>query len=579
MNIDMSYFEFYKSPRAFAPGLSTLLVLGIIGCDGGMIGTGSGPVNSIYELENLPKRISPDIPKTLLKGEELAPSDNTNNDTKERDVSQRDQIINSDKSQGWAALNDKLSLVAFLRLNVESNATIIDLAFDDILIECAEQLLDCTIPADRIRVTITQDVVNRLVQLHTDWAQSTPSFSVSGQSSGTVGDVSTTISVSVEEQDVGLSEMIETQFNSLVNTEVVLGETHYSQLDGAPYDHAIRTFIKRGADQSDEFSFLRWADEDFSVRWHEDGHVANFTTGATQQTTQEYFYQNKVPSELVISNVVYVNDDGTTTELYARILGNNPDQAGILVEAASASSVYGASSGGVAVTTSTGLAEPSDGQNSTVTQVDMVVPVDGIETETSVVIDTEATSFSFVERSFEVFQGQLDNSGGYSTLDGRQFDLSAEQNLTFFEGYRDSYDKIGRLLAGELCIFDVLSMVNLNCNDDMFESYGPVGSSITDSVHYFTSAQFDTLAASQDAIRWKVEGVPGKYKSIAVVSAESQNDLAESKVLCRGLKYVAEDAYIFCTATDEQLGNTVVVEQVDGVLTSVIPTAKLVQVQ
>jgi len=63
-----------------AVGISLPLVLGMLmlslpGCDGGMVGTGSGPTSTAYELEHLPKRISPEIPKTLLKGDEVTPSE------------------------------------------------------------------------------------------------------------------------------------------------------------------------------------------------------------------------------------------------------------------------------------------------------------------------------------------------------------------------------------------------------------------------------------------------------------------------------------------------------------------------
>ena len=74
-------------------------------------------------------------------------------------------------------------------------------------------------------------------------------------------------------------------------------------------------------------------------------------------------------------------------------------------------------------------------------------------------------------------------------------------------------------------------------------------------------------------------GVPSEIKNIVVVSAESQSALAESELLCRGFQYVGDDALIFCSATDEQLDNTVVVELVDGIPSGIISTAKLVQIQ
>jgi len=538
----MNYFKTSKSTSTLVCGLSALLALSLIGCsdsesDGGLIGTGSGPTSPIYELEHLPKRISPDIPKTLLKGDEITPIDSPDGSTKESHSSMRNQIFYSGKSEGWLELNDKLGFVSLSRLGIENNATIVDLAFDDILNECAEQLLDCSIPADTIRVTITQNVVNRLIKLHTEWAETAQVFvySVSAQSSGNM-----TASITVEEGDSNpyntSHEKISSFFESLLNTEVVLGETRYSQLDGSPYDHVLQTTIKRGADQVDDFSFPFWRDEDFSASWHEDGQVATFSTGSPEWITHEYFYQNNVPSELVVSHLTSDDGNGYETGFFAKILGNDPNQAGVLLEAVAQSLSYSSSS----------------------------------------------TGDNKVEREFSVFQGQWDNNGGYSTVDERTFDLSEEQNLTFYQGYRESYDRIGELLAGERCFpFDPFQE-NSICDEEMFVSYGlegQEGSAITDSVHYFAPGEFDSLAAVQDAIRWKVEGVPSGIKSIAVISADSQSQLSESEFLCRGLENVGDDGHIFCTATDEQLENTVVVELVEGVPTQVIPSATLVQIQ
>jgi len=83
----------------------------------------------------------------------------------------------------------------------------------------------------------------------------------------------------------------------------------------------------------------------------------------------------------------------------------------------------------------------------------------------------------------------------------------------------------------------------------------------------------------RDAIRWHVTGVPSEIKSFAVISADSQFDLSESKVLCLGLQIAASDTDVFCTATDEQLENTVIVEHFNRKPTRVIPTAKLEQIQ
>jgi len=522
MKIDMSYFKFYNSSNILAPGLPVLLVLSLIGCsEGGMIGTGSGPTDSnlnpvpipnsdpdldaVYELENLPNRISPDIPETLQNDEVPTPSDNK----KRTNFSPRKEDTEPQQAGLLYELNTELTGVAGMRFSIELNTAIIDLAFDDIVNECEAQLLDCTIPANRIRVTVTQDVVNRWLNQFIRFARS----------------LTTTISYEVVGEYIRSTNA---EIKSMLNKEVVLGETHYSQLDGAPYEHAIRTSLKNDEDKIDNDYSLFPGEEIFSARWHEDGHVAKFTFYEAGYSSQDYFYQNNVPGELVVSNYTNIVDADSKYGSYVKILGNDPDQAGVLVQAATKGSAYGSSN-------------------------------------------------SLIGRFYDVFEGQFDNNGGYATVDSRSFDLTEEQNLTSRYRHRQSFDSSGKLLAAERCIFDL--QFNFNCDDNVFESYGPEGSAITNSVHYFAPEEFDSLVAIQDAVRWKVEGVPGEIKSIAVVSAESQKELYERELLCEGIQMVADDAYIFCTATDEQLENTVVVELDEGIPTRIISTAKLVQIQ
>jgi len=536
MKIDMSCFKSFKKEHAVVTVLSALLVLFLVSCDGGMIGTGSGPTSMTYELENLPARISPDIPETLSNSRSATASGNQ----KESVSSFRNQDAELNKSQGWEELNFELSFVAIPRVRILVYSTIVDLVFDDILNECAEQLLNCTIPA-----------------------------------------------------------LIGTGFESLLNEVLVIGETSYSQLDGAPYDHFIRTTITSDAGKSEGVFSLFQDSQIFSAQWHEDGQVAKYTIDETFTKLDEpitlfweYFYQNNVPSELVVSYITFINeDDGSETGRYTKILGNDPNQAGVLVEASSISNTYSATSGGtasisvnVAVNAAEG-AEPIVDQPNGSTAVGITEPVDVTDSDAIEGISVEQTeSTTSVTRAYRVFRGQLDNSGGYSTLDARDFNLPEQQTRTYFESYREAYDTVGKLLAGEGCEIDDLfpgfvNPVFSDCDENNFQSYGPEGSQVTDNVLYFANEDFDSLAALQDSVRWKVEGVPGERASIAVVSAASQTDLLNAELLCRGIQYVVGDAHIFCAATDEQLDNTAVVELIDGVPTRVIPEARLVQIQ
>ncbi|MFK7860221.1 MAG: hypothetical protein AB8B64_15475 [Granulosicoccus sp.] len=520
MKTDMNYSKKIRTTRASLTFISVFVAMSLAGCEGGMIGTGpaSGKYEA-YQLENLPDRISPDIPKTIFRGEDLTPSQPKNLDVIEEKtkISSRMNEIPLGKSEGWFEMNDDLFFASLVRVNAESNATIIDIALNEIRERCADQLIDCTIPGNQIKVKLTQDVVNRLIELFADWAESIPPHILG------------------EDEGVDAAALIKEQFTLIVDSEVVLGETHYSQLDGAPYDHSVRTFLKRGATLNALFDFLLWEGEQFSARWHDDGIVAKFVTNAVDSPTLEYFYQNDIPSELAIASYLSVDDGGGTFGSDIKLVANDRDNAGVLVEVAT---FVPAPSGFLPVD-----GEPSPGLN------------------------------------YDLFRGRMDKGGGYSTYDDILFNLADTPEVVIYRGFRESFDNVGNLIARTECIAADFDQGTDVCDDEDFVPTGPVGSSITDSPYYFEPDDFDSLAAVQDVIRWTVEGLPVEFKAIAVVSADPAIDLSERELLCRGFQSVSDDTRIFCSATDEQLANTIVLELVDGNPGRIIPTATLVQIQ
>lgn len=184
-------------------------------------------------------------------------------------------------------MTDSVFLADLLRANAEINALIIDVAFEDILTQCENRPVECIIPSDQIKVKLTQDVINRLIEIVFDWAQSYPPDIFRLQ-----GEETTTDSVIV----------IRGQFASLLDSDVVLGETHYSRLDGSPYDHSVRLFSMRRQAVSDQiFRASFWVSEDFNEEvtayWNDDGNVVKFVITQSEidgpfSSTREYFYED-----------------------------------------------------------------------------------------------------------------------------------------------------------------------------------------------------------------------------------------------------------------------------------------------
>jgi len=363
-----------------------------------------------------------------------------------------------------------------------------------------------------------------------------------------------------------LKKTIKTKFSTLLNTEIVLGETHYTQLDGAPYDHAVRTFINRGPEAT-EFGIPIWRNETFFARWSLEGDVVRFVTDSKALGIEEYFYQNNTPGELVTTNrVVRSSHMGSEGEFFVeniastKLISNDRNKQGILGEAAS-----------------TGfLRDLPEGLDS--------IPIESLIEDSHIFLDDETGELSindekYLYKTHALYQGQMDIDGGYAAGDGYDFESYKGDDLVSSYIVRESFNRIGDLLAGEGCNTGLARLATTICTEEDIEPYGPVGSVVTDSIHYFPPEDFDSLTSIQDAIRWEVQGVPANTNDIAVVSAEASIELSERELLCRGYQYVHEFVNLFCTATDEQLANTTVVELDAGIPSREIPGASLVQAQ
>jgi len=576
-----------------AVALIALLLLA--GCEGGLVGTGTGPTaetseaSEPYELKNLPDRISPDIPRTILTGEDknTTPKENANRTVARRNLARVMSIESPTKALGWQEMNSELIFVNYIRTLAKSNATFVDLAFDDIREQCAQQLVDCSLPSGTIRVTVTQDVVNRLIDLQTEWAESLSALFAED------ADI-----VLWDENDFANS--IKDQFTALLGTEVVFGETSYSQLGGAPYDHIVSTFLQRKSPDPGDNNLLvnplaPWRDETFVVRWREDKTLAKFRTSAENQPVFEFFYQNGAPGELATVNLIGESIDsenstddviGESTELesfsfHAKVVGNDSTNAGILLDLVSLSPVYTSvstsESSEVVTMAADEIADPEE--NEPVTTQEPVDSSPDVEPPPpDLQIDTNAEPLPPNEIAFDFIQGQMDNNGGYTTYESRTESLDNTQSRHFHYIYRESFDSSGALLAGEQCASDPV-LGPKDCEGNNFETYGPEGNSLVDSEHYFEPGSFTTLITLQDIITWEVQGLPIEIEEIAVVSADQTIELSEREILCRGNQYKRGEVHIFCSATDEQLENSLVVTLTNGLLGRVVTEARLVQAQ
>jgi len=563
----MCQLKIVKVKRLSLIIVSVMILLLLYGCEGGIVGTGTGPSAPSYELKNLPERISPDIPKTTSEDKSTNPATpkKTDNTETSDNLSQNTREDLPERAEGWLVLNSELFFVKNKRRNTQNNVTLIDLAFDDILSECAQQSINCKIPDGKLRVTMTQKVVNRFIKQHNSWAES--------------------VSFGDEAYKNRLLQDIRNKFTSLLDSEVVLGETTYSRLDGSPYDHTVHTYFKRGPNDdnlkphTEEMFAAPWFDEEVIAHWREDGTVAKFVIDAADpdyefQSFTEYFYQNGAPGELVTAQSVYYDSGDFAGDSYVTVFGDDPDNAGILVEVMSSDYSYSWTNPDI------DLLDPGDDMDPSSEPPVPTEPDDPPELTEEELEGLDDLPYT-KHHHYNFLRGRTDKEGGYTIFNTRIQDLGIVERLILDIGtnadYRESFDSVGTLLAGERCIIDV-TLGNDSCNEDNFETFGPEGSLLSDSVHYFKPEDFDSLTSIQDAVRWQVQGLPVGLTYIGVVSADQTTELSERTLLCRGVQFTGEDVRIFCTATDEQIVNSVVVELSEGKPSRIIQEASVVQI-
>jgi len=553
----------------------------LVGCEGGLVGTGLGPDTKEYQLKNLPERVSPDLPESVIKSDTTKPTTPNQPDRSKPDQTPATMDTSGQEAnlEAWNHINAQVNSVALRRLIVQENNIFVDLVFADIRKSCEQQPVGCSIPAGELQVTITQDVVNRLIRLYTEWADSVSNIYRNELGAGwllsiTDGPDDPLFDPLADPESVldrvDTTQAITDRFTALLNTEVVFGKTEYSQLGGTPYDHDITTSFKFETVEHNNGLRVRWREDDSVIRYRAETNLEKYNIYAWEETVLppnvtfelltsvdnnriiDYFYENNAPAERVVTGlgVAGLNQDSYFSEPYQnhgymRVTGNNPSMAGILLDAESVSlgtEPYGPLPG-----------EPID--------------PDATYEPGPLLLDRYST------------QSQLDDRGAYYTYrDSTSYAI--ENTLRNFSEIRESIDQNGNLLAREHCYVDLESQMSdkAGCADEDFVNDGPEGSSIIDSVHYFKLEDFDSLVSIHDTTRWEVKGLPGDVKSFAVVSSDQTTAIEDRELLCSGFQGVVGDVEVFCMATDQELESTVVTGLIQGVPDTLIPEASLEQI-
>lgn len=206
--------------------LSSVAVLSLGACGGGMVGTGTGPQDDVlaYQTGSLPERINPDIPRPLLDSSTLA---RHINGTKESGNVQRGTSARMDDNEtadSWKILNRNISEVLRLSLEATETLTLIDTVFPNVLSQCGGRIAEtCQIEKGRLGGEYSEELVARLVQIY-----SAPLEVLSD--SGSVPD--------------SLQSGYVAELESRVGTRFEFEAFDYRVLDGQPFDHEVTTSLR-----------------------------------------------------------------------------------------------------------------------------------------------------------------------------------------------------------------------------------------------------------------------------------------------------------------------------------------------
>lgn len=155
--------------------LSLSLLWFISACDGGLVGTSTGPHHGsgngsgqpVAEVPGLPKKISPYLPDSIRKKPDLSYSNAQQlNDTQ----LERTSVQTQPESKSWSMFSTSLQEADSTRIAVQEILALLDTEFDSIVEACAAILLKntpCEIEGGEIKAVYNSDITRQMISVHT----------------------------------------------------------------------------------------------------------------------------------------------------------------------------------------------------------------------------------------------------------------------------------------------------------------------------------------------------------------------------------------------------------------------------
>lgn len=150
--------------------LSFIFLLLFAGCDGGLVGTSTGP-KVVSDLPRLPKKISPVIPRSIAGGNR-GTNFSASTASKPHSISNSSRIqadTQQTSSRSWQLLQPSFQEIDSTRISVQEVLTLLDSEFESILYFCTDPLLraeQCVIEAGEIEAFYDETITRQMIAIH-----------------------------------------------------------------------------------------------------------------------------------------------------------------------------------------------------------------------------------------------------------------------------------------------------------------------------------------------------------------------------------------------------------------------------
>lgn len=148
----------------------------LVGCDGGLIGTGTGPKPDDQTIANLPDKISPRLPRSIVGSPTLSRTDDNRPQKRRRqrfsdqlNVTQTNSATALLATPGWQILQPSMQQIDTTRIAVQELLTLLDSVLLDTLQRCHSQLdsaLRCTLATGSVRTEYSDATTDAMLAVY-----------------------------------------------------------------------------------------------------------------------------------------------------------------------------------------------------------------------------------------------------------------------------------------------------------------------------------------------------------------------------------------------------------------------------